>query len=117
MDCELCGRHAELVKAEVEGITLSVCNNCAQFGRRLEVTAEIKEKRPLTIDVSSINPNFAKIIRNARTAQKLTLENLATKINEKSSVLDRVEKGMRPTDSLARKLEKTLKIKLLGFEE
>lgn len=116
MECELCGRSAQLVRAEIEGTVLSVCDSCAGLGRTAEVKADVPDKpRQHLIEESSINPGFAKIIKNAR--DKMTLEELGKKIGEKASVLDRVEKGMRPTDALARKLEKALKIKLLSFEE
>ncbi len=117
MECELCGRNAQLARVEIEGSILSVCGSCAQLGRRLEVTAEIREKKPPSLDTSSIDPNFSKRIRDARSKSGLSIEQLGKKINEKTAVLERVERGMRPTDDLAKKLEKTLKIKLLGFEE
>ena len=116
MECELCGRNTNLVKAEIEGTMLSVCNSCSQLGRRLEVTTELKEKKHLKLDESTINPDFAKKIKESRSRHGLSVEQLASKINEKASVVDRVEKGMRPTDALARKLEKRLRIKLLGFD-
>jgi len=53
---------------------------------------------------------------NVRKKLGMSIEELGKRINEKASVLERVEKGMRPTDALARKLEKALKIKLLDFE-
>lgn len=116
MECELCGRGGALVKVEIEGAVLSVCSSCAKLGRAAELKVELPERRPLT-DCSVINPDFAKIIRNARIKQDLSIEQLGGKIGEKTSVLERVERGMRPTDGLAKKLEKALKIKLLGYQE
>lgn len=119
MECELCGRNAT-AKAEVEGALLDVCDSCARLGRRVDIPpAQLNtpEKRQKEIGVSSINPDFAAMTKNARSKSGMNLEDLGKRINEKSSVLERVEKGMRPTDALARKLEKALKIKLLGFEE
>lgn len=118
MECELCGRANASTKAEVEGTLLTVCNSCAHLGRRIESpVVELKDKKPLGIRTSDINPNFAQLVKNTRKKLNINLEELGKKINEKSSVLERVEKGMRPTDSLAGKLEKALKIKLLGYEE
>ncbi len=117
MECELCGRRAT-AKAEVEGALLDVCETCARMGRRISAPMiDMPERKQKEISVSSINPNFATIIKNTRTKAGLSLEGLGKNINEKASVLERVERGMRPTDALARKLEKALKIKLLGFEE
>lgn len=118
MECELCSRPAQLVKAEVEGTLLSVCNSCTGFGRKVEAKiVDMPKKKPAELGESSINPDFAKIIKNARGKLGMNLEELGKKISEKASVLERVERGMRPTDALARKLEKALKIKMLGYQE
>lgn len=118
MECELCGRVNANTKAEVEGTLLTVCESCARLGRRIGVpVVELKEKKPSGIRISDINPNFATLVKNAHKKLNMSLEELGKKINEKTSVLERVEKGMRPTDPLARKLERALKVKILGFEE
>lgn len=118
MECELCGRPDAKAHAEVEDTFLTVCESCARLGKRLDVpVVSMSEKKSARITVSSINPDFASLVKNTRKKLGISLEDLGKKINEKSSVIERVEKGMRPTDALARKLEKALKIKLLGFEE
>ena len=117
MECELCGRQNANVRAEVEGTSLTVCEACSRLGRRLDpVVVEMKGKNPAEIGTSSINPKFASIVMNARKKLGISIEELGKRINEKTSVIERVEKGMRPTDALARKIEKALKIKLLDFE-
>lgn len=96
---------------------MNVCDSCARLGRRIDVPpTKMREKKPLELSVSSISPDFAGKVKAARSAAGLSLEELGKKIKEKASVLERVERGMRPTDGLARKLEKALKIKLLGFQ-
>ena len=118
MECEMCGRViSSAVKARVEGSVLSVCNNCSQFGDLVDVRAEVRDRRRITLDTKTINPNFAKIIRTTRISSVLSVEQLAEKMGEKASVVERVEKGMRPTDELAKKLEKALSVKLFGAEE
>jgi len=113
----LCGRNAHLVQAEIEGTVLSVCDTCSNLGKKTEIRVEIGDKRQSRMDFNTIYPNFSKIIMSSRTKAGLNLEDLGKKINEKASVLERVERGMRPTDELAKKLEKALKIKLLGYQE
>ncbi|MFA4820374.1 MAG: helix-turn-helix domain-containing protein [Candidatus Aenigmatarchaeota archaeon] len=117
MECELCGRNATLVQTEIEGIILSVCSACSNLGKRAEISVEISDKRQNRMDFNTIDPNFSKIIMSSRTKAGLSLEDMGKKINEKASVLERVERGMRPTDELAKKLEKALKIKMLGYQE
>ena len=117
MECELCGRNAQLVKAEVEGTFLEVCPNCLKLGRpEIPAAVPTAARSPRDPSASEINPDFAKIVKAARAREGLNITQLADKIREKASVVERVEKGMRPTDMLARKLEKALKIKLLGYE-
>ncbi len=117
MECELCGRNAQLVKAEVEGALLSVCAACARLGQKVEMRYNMPDRPRMRIDETQVRQDFAKIIKDARTASGLTIEKLAEKMSEKASIIERVERGMRPTNEIAKKLEKTLKIKLLGLEE
>ncbi len=117
MECEMCGRSSNLVRAEIEGSVLSVCNNCASLGKRMDIRSEVRGRRPLSIENKSINPDYAKIIRNARISSVLSIEQLSEKIGEKANVVERVEKGMRPTNELAKKLEKALNVNLFGFAE
>ena len=65
----------------------------------------------------AINPDFAAIIKEARETRKLTREQLAKRINEKVSVIERVEKGMRPDERLRKKLENALNIDMSYEEE
>ena len=48
MQCDLCGSEKNLVRAEVEGTDLVVCEDCAKFGNVLgpikEEVEEVKEK-------------------------------------------------------------------------
>lgn len=118
MECEMCGREiSNPVKARIEGTVLSVCNNCSQLGEKMEYRTEVPDRKKIRLDTKSINPEFTKILKSARKYSRLSVEQLAEKIGEKSAVVERVEKGMRPTDELAKKLEKALNVKLFGIEE
>ena len=119
MECELCGRDSQLIKAEIEGTLLSVCPACSRLGRIAEIKIEMNEKQniPVSIGESTINPDFARLVKNSRVGLGLSIEQLGKRINETAAVLERVERGMRPTDELAKKLEKALKIKMLNYQE
>jgi len=118
MECEMCGRSIDYpVKTRIEGSVLSVCNNCSLLGERVDIRTEVRDKKRITLDTKSINPNFAKIIRSTRISSVMSVEQLAEKLAEKSTVIERIEKGMRPTDDLAKKIERALSVKLFGTEE
>ncbi|MBI2076045.1 MAG: TIGR00270 family protein [Candidatus Aenigmarchaeota archaeon] len=115
MECELCGRNA-VRKAVVEEALLNVCSDCVRYGTEVrEVEKPVKEK-PVSLEDVSLDPSFATIIKSRRESLGFDREELAKKIGEKVSVISRVEKGMHPTVHLTKKLEKALKIKLLGYE-
>ncbi|MBS3053959.1 MAG: TIGR00270 family protein [Candidatus Aenigmarchaeota archaeon] len=111
MQCEICGGKA-VTKAVVEGVPLDVCANCAGHG------TEIKQphaRHVPEISESTINPDFSAMIKQARGKAGIERKALAEKLAVKESVLARIENGMRPDNATARKLEKALGIRLLGF--
>jgi putative transcription factor len=129
--CEMCGREAPLRTAVVEGTRMMVCGNCIKFGvevaghqaevtGRSRVTQGLEERaaRQQPKDIfaqmdSELVEDFGKRIRDARNKKGITQEELAKRLNERQSVLSRVEAGtQRPHDDLARKLERELAIKL-----
>jgi putative transcription factor len=61
-----------------------------------------------------IAKDFFTLMRKAREQRNLSQEELGLKINEKSSVIRTLESGkLKPTDTLAKKIERFLKIKIL----
>ncbi len=118
MECELCGLKASM-KARIEDTVVNVCQKCASFGKIIEekkaarLIKTIKEKPPEEI---KLHPDFAGIVKSSREESGLTREQLAKKLNEKASVIERVERGMRPDSRLAKKLGQALRIKILGYE-
>lgn len=136
MRCEVCGRkiHANPIRAEIEGAKLTVCVECSKHGRiitREEFELEQKSLRkpmtpvPVHIQKRKIEAkvqitqemveSYDSKIRQAREKLGLSHEDLGKKINEKASVLKKIETGkMTPNDMLVTKLEHVLKIKLLA---
>lgn len=113
---------------------MSLCPSCMKFGVEVaghsqEVTGrsrvlegiEARAARAKPKDIfarmdTELVEDFGKRIREARQRKGLTQEELARKLNERQSVLSKVEAGtQRPNDDLARKLERELGIAL--FEE
>lgn len=137
MQCEVCGRKiiGKQYKAIIEGAIMLVCSECAHYGTRsweAETKPKIKpvqpaKPKPITLQVPSVHKaiqeealelaeDYPKKIRQAREKLGLTHEDLGRKINERVSLLRKIETGkMTPTQSLAEKLEHTLKIRLLAL--
>ncbi|AJF62602.1 MAG: hypothetical protein QT11_C0001G0459 [archaeon GW2011_AR20] len=116
-NCELCGRSEILTKAIIESSLLNVCENCAKFGKAILVkqhAAAKPLKQKTTEIINIINPDYPGIIKNAREKLGMKQEDLAKKIDEKLSVMHKLETGnLQPTLLLAKKLEKILNIKLI----
>ena len=136
MQCEVCGRRitGKPYKAIIEGAQLVVCSDCATLGsmswemktpKQIKPAAKLKRplKRKLRVSTKRQSPlestlelvdNFDVCIRQAREAKGLSHEDLGRKINEKVSVLKKLEsRRMTPDNKLAEKLQYALKIKLL----
>ena len=135
MRCEVCGRriHGSPVRALIEGAKLTVCIECSkhgkvireeevEFGQRapkkpLPSMPFVQRKKPAQakVDISQeVVEGYPAKIRCAREKLGLSHEELGKKINEKASVLSKLETGkMTPNNQLVTKLEHALKIKLL----
>lgn len=62
--------------------------------------------------------DYPERIRRARERKNLSQKELANSINEKWSIINKLETGdMRPSDSLVSKLERALNIRLKGKVE
>jgi len=132
MTCELCGKDvSETTTVKVEGSEMEVCESCKKHGKEIlssdkknqstkEVLQRIKNKRRTNStpdkygeDIEELALDYSERIESARLKNDLTQEELAKKINEKKSVIAKLEKeDMRPSEDLRKKLENTLDIKL-----
>tara|TARA_Y100000310_G_scaffold287588_1_gene312596 strand:- start:491 stop:937 length:447 start_codon:yes stop_codon:yes gene_type:complete len=124
MECELCGKIEDLYTSVVEGVELNVCVNCSSLGKVVEKVQEkiIPTSKINTIKkevIESIVDNYSSKIRSSRESMNLNQKEFANKINEKESVVHKLETGsMKLTLDLARKLEKHLNLKLVEkFQE
>ena len=135
MECEICGKSVpedNPIKAKIEGSVMIVCKECSRLGKIQTEPPKPKfvkpnkksKKRPKTNQTRKYSRNdepqeeliedFNNEIRKAREAKDWSREDLGLKINERVSVITRIETGkMTPDIKLTKKLEKALNIKLL----
>ncbi|MDE1871318.1 MAG: TIGR00270 family protein [Candidatus Micrarchaeota archaeon] len=119
-ECEICGIKAgDIYIVDVEDVELRVCTKCARgkkvvsqvierpgFGRKR--VAEGNEDEPQLIE------NYGSAIHSAREAMKIPLKVLAEMLNEKETLLLRIEQQRTlPSVELTKKLEKALAIRLM----
>lgn len=130
MNCEVCGRSIDRpVKAEIEGVIMKVCGRCARFGTiRKSYPPKAGAGKPKGFagglgfktkeKVLECVDDYKDLIRTAREKKGMKREDLGRIMNEKVSVIARLESGsMVPDIKLARKIEKVLGIKILEVQE
>lgn len=123
MNCEMCGKAGAVCRASVEGVEMAVCERCAKFGKVLSRIEQWKEEKHRKKEEEAeeepevfegVVDDYADIIKNAREKAGLKQEEVALKVNEKESVIHKVESGhLKPQVMLARKLEKFFRIRLV----
>ncbi len=120
----MCGKESKLFKSLVEGVELSVCENCAGFGtiiKTVNVMNKTKNKTKEKIKVEVVEEvielivsGYGKLIKSKRENLGLKQEELAQKIAEKESLIHNIEsERFEPSIELARKLERFLRIQLI----
>jgi putative transcription factor len=132
-ECPICGGKiwGRGEKVLIEGAKITVCQSCAQFGVKIKIKpkpkGELKKTyskpkstmkkvgRTREIEESvEIVSDYVVRIRKARNARGLNQDQFAQKLNEKPSLLRRIEAGkVEPTIKLAKKIEEVYNIKLL----
>jgi putative transcription factor len=143
MLCEMCGNDVESTnRVRVEGSVLRLCPDCQRFGvvldappvtpvegpvptgrrpvARLPTLSRRMEERDVYKEMPELElaGDWAQRIRRAREQHLWTPEDLGKKLNEKKSVVLKLESGtMHPSDDLVRKIESTLKIRLKADPE
>ncbi len=130
MECEICGTDIKgnPIRVTVEGTILDVCSKCAHYGKPQDKWTPVSRKMAPTERVivshrpkrdafdkldDEILPDYAHVIRKARESQGLTIEELASKMMEKATLIRKIEREeLVPEDTVRKKLETALNIKL-----
>jgi len=115
-ECTLCGKEVlKIFKARVENSETEVCENCLKYGIKIEEISLVK-KTPAPKKLKQehvLKTQYGKLIANARTKKGLERKKFSKQINEKESVVRRIEnQEIRPDNKLMKKIEKFLEIKL-----
>ena len=149
VQCEMCGTETSSPnRIKVEGAELDVCDNCTEFGTKVETSDSSSSsstkystssssgsssssssststgtstsssggggrRQDMFDDIDELAQDFDERIRQAREKAGLSQEDLAKDLNEKASLIQKLEQGkMLPTDEMQEKLERSLDIDL-----
>jgi putative transcription factor len=135
LNCDICGREitGQAFRVTVEGAKMMVCGNCQQLGKpyredpkpprmisapRMNIQPRPAPRRvaelPKEMNELEVAEDFPELVRKHRMKLKLSQEDLANRVKERLSVIQKIETGkMAPNSRLCRALEHELKIKLL----
>ncbi|UCC19438.1 MAG: TIGR00270 family protein [Promethearchaeota archaeon] len=131
-ECPICGSiiWGKGQRVLLEGAKITVCYNCAQHGTKIQNYSKNTQTKKIysqdrsksikrqetkrdIINNLEIVPDYAKKIRNKRNSLGLNQDQFAQKLNEKPSLLKRIEAGkVEPTIKLAKKIEDVYQIKI-----
>lgn len=138
-ECEICGKKTKTptTAVKVEGAEFKACGECTKLGTVIEKRppqsagraqgtpaptrygssyGDVPKARPKNYFAgleNEIVEDYDAVIKKAREAKGLSQEDLALKMKEKASLIKKIErKEIHPEESVIRKLEKELNIKL-----
>jgi len=141
VQCEMCGADTGSPKTiKVEGAELDVCDNCSDFGTEVKTqdtsssstkystssssgssssssstssSSSQSRRSDMFDDMDEIAQDYDDRIRSARENTEMSQEDLANELNEKASLIRKLEHGdTLPSDGIKRKLEHALDIDL-----
>lgn len=133
MECEICGKivpENNPIRAKIEGSVMVVCKDCSKLGtiQKAPPQPKFRQKPKGKQGKTTKRTNYSRRdepseeliedfnieIRKARESKNWSREDLGKNINERVSVITRIEtRKMTPDTKLTKKLEKALNITLL----
>jgi putative transcription factor len=131
MQCEMCGKSVGTRRYMVEGTVMNLGLECAKYGTPLDAPAPVGSKAAVqqglerreqrmtsrnvydAADARVMVEDFGPRVHRAREAKGWTHDVLGNKVHARVPELKQIEAGkMRPSDDVARRLEKELGIQL-----
>lgn len=118
--CELCGKAADIVVADIEGVELKVCAGCASHGTiKQRFTHQSKPMIPHPEGPEyRVVSTYASLLHSAREKKGMSQEDFAKFLREKESILAKWEAGtLKPNIESARRIGKMLGFSLVEKDE
>lgn len=122
-ECELCGKPTnEIFVVVVEDVELRVCAKDAKGKKIVSQPTSTRKAQKRSVQAKRAEDevlvdNYGSVIRETRERMQIPIKVLAEMLNEKETLLSRVEQQQTmPSIALTKKLEKALGIKLVAQE-
>jgi len=143
VQCEMCGTETDSpTTVKIEGAELDVCDSCTDFGTEVQTQqssststkyststgsgesggqssgtssggSSDQRRRDMFDEMDEVAQDYDERIRQARESRELSQEDLAKQLNEKASLIRKLEHGdVLPSDDIQGKLERSLEIDL-----
>ena len=122
-ECDVCGKDTSgAKKAEIDGVVLSVCEDCAKLGKEVyqpklvalrpqHSIASAPKAESIESD-SELAPDFSSKIRHAREKANLTQDEAALRMGISHQIYKRIESGFKPDDTTAKRIQRFYNIEL-----
>lgn len=135
MECEMCGKTVGTRRYMVDGTVMNLGLECAKFGTPLDQPAPTGTKAALQQNLERrqdrmssrsvydqpevvLVEDYGARVHKAREAKGWTHDQLGNKVQARVPELKQIEAGrLRPSDDVAKRLEKELGIKILEAVE
>lgn len=116
--CEICEREAETRRVNVEGAAIEACYYCMLGPRQKLAVRKFEVKNKILRPERVLVDDYAFLIKRAMEQRKMKPADLARKLNEKESIILKIEQGrFKPSLELARKIEILFEITLIKAAE
>lgn len=114
--CQICGKEVDsTVKTKIEGAVMQTCDSCAEMGEKVNTQKKKKKKKKRRRKSSqkTLANDYGSRVKEAREDKELSISELSDSLNEKTSVIKKIEtEDLKPDKPLAGKLSKELDIEL-----
>lgn len=109
----MCGSNTKSsTKVKIEGAVLKVCDSCKDLGKEVKTSSSRKKKKKKKSSSTRkrgsgkvLVPDYGKEVKNAREDEQLSIKEVANELNEKESLIKKIEQqDLKPDKALAGKL-------------
>lgn len=121
----MCGSNTDSsTKVKIEGAVLKVCDSCKDLGKEVKTSSSKKTKKKKSSSSKRrgsnevLVPDYGEVLKDAREDEQLSIKEVADELNEKESLIKKIEKqDLKPDKSLAGKLSDRFNITLYTNSE